>query len=472
MAVTYNTAYNKITKNPPPSNIKKSYADWFSGSLSSFSNKPEPETITTINPQGTAGSAARAYQGEADSMFDSSVASASGGVGFAQQGIDAARSSLGNTNRAVGQMNLNAGIATDAARGMNTYIADTRNMAGATYLAGQGMAQDINSVRDQARLVNGTATSMLPYANTLRGYADTLWGQGNDLVGRGTGILNVGNDILNMNAGAGGIAGQYVGYLNALDPNARVSAAASDVQSAYGNAEGQMNRAMGRSGVSSGRSDALRQQFAQGLAAALAGAKTRARRQGLDDLGSALKDAMGVAQDMFTSGGNLVATGTQSQLGAAEAQKGAADVTATAGQLQVQSGQLHGQAGQLQASQAGVYADAGGLYGQAGNLTAAQSNAYTNAGQLYGQAGALSVNNAEALVRAYGNATSAQQALSDAQSRAGMYYAQVAQGYGTLAGVQNLFSGGSSAGTTGKGTVGGSPDLSKGIRVGGEVKPW
>ena len=184
-----------------------------------------------------------------------------------------------------------------------------------------------------------------------------------------------------------------------------------------------------------------------------------------------LKDAMGVAQGMFASGGNLVQTGTQSQLGAAGAQGDAAGIVAQSGQLQAQSGQLHGQAGgQLQATQAGVYADAGGLYGQAGNLTAAQSNAYTNAGQLYGQAGALSVNNANALV-AYGTLRPHSRLFQTLKAEPECIMPKSRRATAHSLGVQNLFGGGGALERPGGGVVGGSPD-SKGIKVGGAVKPW
>ena len=94
MAVTYNTAYNKITQNPPRHESK-----WFT-SLPNQTN-----VITKVNPQATAGNAANAYQAQGDSMFDSSVASAYGGVGFAQEGIERRKEVRLETQTAVGQMN-------------------------------------------------------------------------------------------------------------------------------------------------------------------------------------------------------------------------------------------------------------------------------------------------------------------------------------------------------------------------------
>lgn len=344
-----------------------------------------------------AGQKANAYQNRADRSANSAISEAQYGAATAYEGINAVKQASGTINNSILNMGNNAAAASAAAGSMSS---------------------SITGVQDQARLVNQQANNLLPYASTLKGYATTLWDQGTNLVGQGNNVLNTGNDILSMNAGASGIAGEYVNWLNSIDPNKYVSAAASDVQSASTNAQGQMMRNLSRSGVSSGRSLSLQQQFAQGLAAALAGAKTRARRQGLADKGTALSGAISAAQGLLTTGSNVVGTGLQSQTAAGSNIASAANIESTAGEL-------YGKAGDLQAT--------------AGQLQGAQANAYSNAASIYGQTGELAIGNAKALVDAYGNATAARNALSTAQSKAAEYYASVAQGYGSIAGVRGLF---------------------------------
>lgn len=351
----------------------------------------------TFDPRAAAAGKANSYQNTADANMSGSIDSAGAGVNAANQGVNAANQAGAQVNSSILNMNQNAGLATNAA---------------------YSMSGSISNVQDNARLVNQQAGALLPYASTLRGYADTMWDQGTGLVGRGNSVLNTGSDIMNLNAGAGGIAGDYVNWLNSVDPNKYVSGAASDVQSSYSNASGQLDRSLSRSGVSSGRALSMKEQFAQGLAAALAGAKTRARQQGLADKGKALTGAMEAARGMFETGGNLTRTGVESQTAAASSQSSAANIEGQAGSLYGQAGALHGQAGQLQG---------------------AQADAYTRAGQAYGAAGQLAIGNADMMVKAYGNVTSANNALSEARAKAAKYYAEVAQGHGENAGSKYLY---------------------------------
>lgn len=289
-----------------------------------------------FNANEHAADLALGYQADADASMEDSVSAAQDGVNAATGGVDAARVASGQVN---------------------------------------------NSIQN----INRQANSLLPYASTLRGYADTMWDQGTNIVGTGNSILNTGTDILNLNTGASGIAGEYVNWLNSVDPNKYVSGAASDVQSSYGNVTGQMDRNLARSGVSSGQSLSVKQQFHQGLMAALAGAKTRARQQGLADKGKALTGAMDAARGMFETGGNIVRTGVESQTAAGSSQTSAANI-------EVQAGQLHGQAGQL------------------------------------------AIGNADLMIKAYGSSTAANNALSLARAKAAEYYASVGEGYAQLTG--------------------------------------
>lgn len=332
--------------------------------------------------QATAGNAARAYQGAADDSMAGAVNAARGGLNLAMQGINAIQSGPygQGINLAMEKLNKNYQLATDAA---------------------MGMGRDISQVE-------ASAAALRPYAQDLNQYAATLWNQGGQLFNTGQSLTGTGQSILDMDAAAGGVAGEYVKWLQTIDPNRYVSMAASDVQNSFTNAQGQLNRQLTRAGsdASSTRTATLQQQMAQSLASALAGAKTRARMQGLSDQGKALQSALQQAQSMITQGADI--------------QRAGADI--------------EGRAGQLKTEAAGVEANAGKLYAEAGSLRASQSSALTQAGQLMAKYGDLSQNTAQLLVQAYGNATQASTALAKMQAEAGTYYAQVAQGYGSMAG--------------------------------------
>lgn len=348
---------------------------------------------TKKSAQATAGNAARAYQGAADDSMAGAVDAARGSLNLAMQGINAIQSGPygQGINLAMEKLNKNYQLATDAAMGM-----------------GQNISQ-----------VEASAAALRPYAQDLNQYAATLWNQGGQLFNTGQGLTGTGQSILDMNAAAGGVAGEYVKWLQTIDPNRYVSMAASDVQNSFTNAQGQLNRQLTRAGsdASSTRTAALQQQMAQSLASALAGAKTRARMQGLSDQGKALQSALQQAQSMITQGADIQKAGTG----------------------------IEGEAGTLKNAAAGVEANAGKLYAEAGSLRASQSSVLTQAGQLMAKYGDLSQNTAQLLVQAYGTATQASTALSKMQAEAGTYYAQVAQGYGSMAG-DYLFGGAGSYG--------------------------
>ena len=336
-----------------------------------------------INKRDTAGLSAAAYMNAADSA-------AQGGISAAQGGVSAANQAAANAQSYITNMNQYAGQAAQSAAGIGTAITNVNNAAGQ---------------------VNQSAAALTPYASQLNGYGQQVFNQGLGLYNYGQQYLAGSSDILGLNANAGGLTGQYVNALMSIDPNRYVSAAASDVNSSYGNARGQMERELARSGVSGGgRSAALNQQWAQAMAAALAGAKTRARQVGNNERLAALGSGFTAAQGMAGTGGTLSAQGVQAQTAGGGMVNQAAGITANQGQL---------------------YGQAGTLYGQAGSLGGTQANAYTNAGQLTQGAGQLGIS-------AAGLQVNAANALASAQQTAAQYYAQVSQGWGQLAGSGGL----------------------------------
>lgn len=271
--------------------------------------------------------------------------------------------------------------------------------------AASGMSRDIGATRDAAAGVRGAAHELTPFVGQLNTFGNTLFTQGQDLYGTGMGFIEQANDILGLNKDASGFAGQFVKALMAIDPDRYVASAAGDVQTAYSNLQEQMQRNLARQGqdASSGRSQALTHAWAQAAASAVAGAKTRARQLGLTERLAALGQGSTVAGNIAQVGSGLTGQGVQASATGGQLVQGAANVQATKGQLLSSAGQLEGQAGQLGASQA---------------------NAFTAAGQMSSRGAELEVN--------------AAQALAQAQNNAAMYYAQVAQGFGALAGSGGL----------------------------------
>ena len=372
---------------------------WADGTILGMDGFPKYGTgRRVVDVPSTMGAVAGNYQGLADSSMAGSIGSAQGGVNAANAGWDAAQNAINNANASVGKINMYAGKAANAAGNISGSIAN------------------VNTAADDVR---GIASSLAPYADQLGAWGRDIYGQGVDLYGQGQQYLTGGSDIMNLNADAGGLTGAYVKALQAIDPNRYVAGAASDTQSAFSNAMGQMQRGLARQGVdaSSGRGQAMMRQWAQATAAALSGAKTRARQVGITERLKALDAGTATARDMAATGANIQGTGMNAQTAGGNLLKGAADVIGT-------QGQLTGTAGQL--------------YGTAGQLSGTQANAYTNAGQLTQGAADVALRGGQLGVSAAGNIVNASNSLADSQSRAGMYYAQVAQGYGQLAGSGGL----------------------------------
>lgn len=348
---------------------------------------------------------AETYQQTANANMGAAVGSASVGLGFAQQGVGAAQNALNG-------LNLNVLPALQSGAGnLRALATQTNQFADQAAQSAAGMGQDIGAVRGQAAAVNAQGQALLPYAQTIRGMADTLWNQGLNLAGQG-------GSIMALDETAPGLAGEITRWVQSIDPDKYVSMAAADVLSSGDNAAGQMLRAGTRSGLdaSSSAMQAQRQKLYQSLAATLAGAKTRARQQGLAERGQALQAALGNAQ-------NLLKQGMDAQGAGLSGQQAAAGVEANAGQLMGQAGQIYGTAGQLGASQANAYTNAGQLKKAAGDLEG-------QAASLMATWGNLSLNGAKALVDAYGTAANASNAVAAMQAKAAQYYAEVAEGYG------------------------------------------
>ena len=339
---------------------------------------------TGVNKSASFGNVAAAYQGQGDDAVKGSVAAAERGWSVAQDAIANANNQVSRINMFANQAGQSAGNISGAITNVNAAAGDVRNIAGA----------------------------LTPYANQLNTWGQDVYGQGLNLYNQGQQYLTGGSDIMNMNADAGGLTGAYIKALQAIDPDRYVAGAASDTQSAFSNAMGQMQRGLARQGVdaSSGRGQAMMRQWAQAAAAALAGAKTRARQVGITERLKALDAGTATARELAATGTNIQGAGMNAQAAGGSMLKGAADVIGT-------QGQLTGTAGQL--------------YGTAGQLSGTQANAYTNAGQLSQGAGQLGVQAGQLGVNAAGQ-------VADAQMKAGMYYAQVAQGYGQLAGSGGL----------------------------------
>ena len=346
----------------------------------------------------TAGNAALAYQRQADSALQ-------GALGAAQGAIGAADRAYNNAQGQISKVNKFAGEAADSARGIGNAITNVNRTAG--------------EVKGQAALINQSANALSPFINTLGQQGNQIYQQGLDLYQQANPYLAAGRDILNLNTNAGGLTGAYLDALLAVDPDRYVSMAAGDVQASWANAQGQMQREMSRMGVDagSGKYMAQMQMFSQGLAAALAGAKTRARQVGINEKLSAMQGAMGVGQQLGATGASMAGAGIQ-------AQAQGAGVTGQAGSLQATQGQLQAQAG-------GVMAQAGSLEAQAGQLAGVQANAYTAAGQQ--TLGAINAG-----LQAAGLQVQAAGQMGQVQMNAANYYAQIGQGWGQIAGGAGL----------------------------------
>lgn len=351
------------------------------------------------------------------SAASSAVASANSNIELQKQGLAGV---TGQVQSARQQSNKISGYADDILA-TNYQIQDRYN----------ALLNDASTVRS---LATQYAPGMRDYASSLSGMANTLWDQGTGLVGQG-------QSLLDLDASGGGLVGEYVSWLKSIDPDKYVSMAAADVQNAYNNTQGQMIRSLTRAGAdaSSTRTASFQQQFQQGLAAALAGAKTRARQQGNTERGAALAQAFGLASDFMTKGLSAQAQGAATQAQAAEVYSGAYSIESDA----VKS--------------------AAAIEAQASELLGMISNNYKAAGELSSIAAGITLDSAKVIISAYGNVDSAYKALISAQSAQADYNAKMANTYASMSGsrMRTLFGNYGGGGGGGSGS-GGSVSINSG----------
>ncbi len=379
--------------------------------------------------------------------YESQIGGVAGAMGGTAAAIGRAADAM---NQPIAQMAGAAGAMTPVIQNIGTAAAGMQPIIANVGAAADAMGQDISNVRQ-------TAQDLRPYADELQRYAGDMWQQGVNLGGQGQDIMAQGTSLMNLNPNAGGLVGEVMKTLAMLDPDAYVSMGAADVQGSYSNAQQQMMRNLTRAGAdaSSLRTAAMQTQLASSMAAALSGAKTRLRVQGIKDRFAALGQATDMARGLINTGTETMnsALGFQSRASQNQADAGnliakMGDLQATAGQLQARQGDLYGQQGQLQkgmgdlygqqasaqAQQARLYGDVAGARAQQASAYQAQANVQAQQAQAYNLAANLAqaglnidLNYADALVKAYGNETAAYKNLTAAQQAAANYYADEAK---------------------------------------------
>jgi hypothetical protein len=222
------------------------------------------------------------------------------------------------------------------------------------------IAQDAASLRTFAPRLQNDANAQRANAATFAGMAGAAQEQAAPWLSQGQGILG-------LDAGAGGIAGEWAKNYNALSPDSLVSFAASDAQRSIENTRGQMARTLSRSGVSmsSGAYMAALGEAKKYEQALLSGVKTRARLLGLKEQGGAL--AQGLQMAMGATG-----MGDQLTRQALAAQQASSSATGAASATEGQAGGMFERAGNLEAQ-------AGGLNNQSASVTIGANNALGNA---------------------------------------------------------------------------------------------
>lgn len=216
-----------------------------------------------------------------------------------------------------------------------------------------------DSMADYTAKFNAQADALNPYIADYNRYADTLWNQGLGIFNTGGDMTGQGRNLMAMNGrnDPDSLAGRYESWVRQLDPDRYVAMAAQDVQKSYDNVEAQQLRAMGRAGydASSTKTAEFQQRMKQGLAAALAGAKTRARQQGLSDMGAALQAALGQAEQMVSLGMDISKAG-------ASIEEAGAGLRGDAANLEARKAQIYGMAADNEKSRAAVYNTAAGIW--------------------------------------------------------------------------------------------------------------
>lgn len=203
--------------------------------------------------------------------------------------------------------------------------------------AADRIAQDASGLRAIVPRVQNDANAQRGLARTFEGMAGAAQEQAAPWLATGSGIRD-------LDAGATGIAGEWVKNYNALSPDSLVSFAASDAQKSIENTRGQMARTLSRSGVSVSSPAYMAalgeaKKYEQAL---LAGVKTRARLLGLKEQSGALQQGLQMAisatgmGDQLTREALAATQAASSATGAAaEAEGRGAGILAQAGGLEV-----------------------------------------------------------------------------------------------------------------------------------------
>lgn len=282
--------------------------------------------------------------GSGDSAMDKGAAAGNAAIANAQTGVPTAKNAQSSVQAKITNANADLEEAKAAAR---------------------GMSDDINGIRS-------TADALNPYAQLLASMGQSLYQQGNE-------TSEVGKAIRAGDSSMGGILGQFIDNAqNAFSPDAYVSQAATDTQASYDNMLGQLMRSLSRSGASTSGGNAMqaKSDWAKTAAAAIAGAKTRSRLQGLKDQQTQLSNALQTAL-------------SYDQQATTQKQQGMAGVE----------------------SAAGIVEKKGSLLATASAQGAAQSSAFANIAGVEVDLGEIEVSAAKNVQDAINNVTSAQEAL-------------------------------------------------------------
>lgn len=299
--------------------------------------------------------------------------------------------------------------ALDSAKGLLDLSKNTTNQAINTFGNLNNLASSLQglgeSIKPSPQALNAIDNAIAGYNESL-GLIDGNFDAINGIMANGEAMVNIANQLFGMQEGDN-LAGQYVSALKAIDPNRYVSMAASDVQNSYSNAQGQLERAMSRQGMSaSAQAAALQKNWGNAMAAALAGAKTKARQQGISERLAAMGEAMGMAA-------NIQKQGVDQKLGAANAHTNA--VNARTSVLDAQT--------KAAATRAEIEAQAYEL----------QMKALTSAGQMTQAAAEGLLNSVDSYNKAVGTNINAAEVFMKAQDAAAVYYSNQAEGLAKLA---------------------------------------
>lgn len=242
------------------------------------------------------------------------------------------------------QDNLNAGVGT--AQGALNAANNAANFIKNGLAPGGVFSSNYNKINQFADDAYNSAMEMNPNIGHVEYSAFDLYNSSDDL-------MSSAKELYSMNAAdQNSLIGQYINSVKQIDPNRYVAMAASDTQSSFDNARGQLERGMGRLGMgASGQAATLQKNWGVALASAMAGAKTKARQQGITERLNALKDSVGLANTMQ---------------GQAQGQKESA-------------GKMQATAAQLRAEQANQLTNAGRLTQAAADGLLSSMSAYNDA---------------------------------------------------------------------------------------------